>query len=624
MKLDGTGILMNTRSIVLVVLAAVWPALPAASRAAGELAKPNVVVLVTDDQGYGDLACHGNSFIRTPNFDRLYGESVRFSNFHVDSYCTPTRSALMTGRYAHRVGGWGTVCGRNMLRDGEVTMADIFRHNGYRTGHFGKWHLGTCHPYRPIDRGFDEWLGHGDGGTGCTTDFWGNDRVNDRYIRNGRWEDQPRAGYETDVFFGAAMEFIRANRQRPFFVYLATYAPHSPCSVPDPGWAAPYRGNVPPGVGYFYASIARVDENLGRLRAFLEAEGLGGNTLLIYLSDNGTAEGEKVFNAGMRGKKGSPYDGGHRVPCFLHWPAGGFDKSVTVDRLAAHLDLLPTLVDLCALRLPKPVEFDGASLRPLLTDPRAAWPDRTIVLGTPHNEVAANPPPPRRGENCSVMTDRWRLVNDRELYDITADPGQERDLASAKPQIVGELRAAYQGYWAGVSAHDEGWRGRPVVGAAEAPEVDLCAEDWYPTHGSCPWNQAAVAGGGALFGRWPVRFAVGGVYRVEVRRWPREADAPIAGVPAGVKTVDAYRADHPVNGLLYGGVPRALPVTRARLKIGEQIAEVAVGDVDKAAVFTVSVGAGPVDIEATLLGKDGKPLSGAFYVTVRGPESAGP
>jgi len=579
--------------------------------------RPNVIVLLTDDQGYGDLGCHGNPIIRTPHMDRLGRESVRFSNFHVDSYCTPTRAALMTGRYAHRVGGWGTVCGRNMLRDGEVTMADVFRHNGYRTGHFGKWHLGTNYPYRPIDRGFDQWLGHGDGGTGCTTDYWGNDRVNDHYIHNGRWEDTPRTGYESDVFFDAAMQFICADKQRPFFVYLATYAPHSPCSVADPQWAAPYRDKVPANVADFYASISRVDENLGRLRAFLQAEGLRENTLLIFLTDNGTAEGEKVFNAAMRGKKGSPYDGGHRVACFFHWPGGGFDKPVTVDRLAAHLDWLPTLVDLCALRLPQPVDFDGVSLEPLLADPSAPWPERSIVLGTPQNQVAANPTPPRYGVNCSVMTDRWRLVNDRELYDMTADPEQAHDLAAEQPQKVGELRAAYERYWASVSPRDEGWRGRPVLGSAAAAEVALCAEDWYPTVGNCPWNQAAVAGGAALFGRWPVRVAQAGTYRIEVRRWPREADAPLAGIPGGRKTVDAYLRGQPVDGLLYGGVPKALSVARVQLKIGSHAQEANVDGNDTAAVFTANLDAGPTDIEATLLDEEGKRLCGAFYVTVR-------
>lgn len=608
-------------SIVFVLAALLLTLLSAlhAADAAKPGGKPNVIIVLTDDQGYGDLSCHGNPIIKTPHLDRLHDESVRFTNFHVDSYCTPTRAALMTGRYAHRVGGWGTVCGRNMLRDDEVTAADVFRHNGYRTGHFGKWHLGTNYPYRPVDRGFDQWLGHGDGGTGCTTDFWGNDRVNDRYIHNGRWEDKPRAGYECDVFFAAAMQFIRDNKHWPFFTYLAPYNPHSPCSIPDQKWAGPYCSKKVPGA--FYATIARMDENLGRLRAFLKDEGLAENTLLIFLTDNGTAEGETVFNAGMRGKKGSPYDGGHRVPCFLHWPAGDFDKPVTVDRLTAHVDLLPTLVDLCSLKLPRPVSFDGVSLKPLLAVPRAPWPERTIVLGTPQNQVSANPTPPRYGVNCSVMTDRWRLVNDKELYDMTTDSGQRHDLAAEQPRVVGELRAAYARYWKSVSAHDEGWRGRPIIGSAPAAEVELCAEDWYPTQGNCPWNQAAVAGGAAVFGRWPVRVSQAGTYRIEVRRWPREADAPLAGLPASRKTVDAYLRNQPVDGLLYGGVPKALSVARVQLKIGAHDQEAKVEGNDKATVFTANLEAGPTDIEATLLDETGKVLCGACYVTIRKSET---
>jgi len=588
---------------------------PLAALHAADGSKPNVIIVLTDDQGYGDLSLTGNPILKTPNMDRLAREGVQFTNFHVDSYCTPTRSALMTGRYSHRVGGWGTINGRNMLRDDEVTMADVFRHNGYRTGHFGKWHLGTNYPYRPVDRGFDEWLGHGDGGTGCTTDYWSNDRVNDHYIHNGRWEDKPRPGFEGDVFFDAAMQFIRENKGQPFFTYLAVYNPHSPCSIPDSKWAEPYRGKQVP--GDFYATIARIDENLGRLRQFLKDEGLADNTLLLFLTDNGTATGEKVFNAGMRGKKGSPYEGGHRVPCFLYWPAGGFDKPLTVDRLTAHLDLLPTLVDLCALHLPKPVQFDGVSLKPLLTNPRVDWPARTLVMGAPHNHVGPNAPPPELGQACAVMTDRWRLVNDRELYDMTNDPGQQRNIAQDHPDVVNQLHVAYQKYWADVSAKDQGWRGRPILGTTNAPAVELCGEDWFTTRGSCPWNQGAVAGGAGAFGRWPVRFAEDGTYRVEVRRWPREVAAPITGIPAGAKIVDAWLDGGPVRGTLYRGAPRALPVARMELKIADQVQTAGVSDVDTVKVFTVKVAAGPADIEATLLDQAGKPLCSAYYISVR-------
>lgn len=593
--------------VCLVVTSAAGTAAPARI--------PNVIVVITDDQGYGDLSVTGNPILKTPNMDRLANEGVRLTNFHVDCFCAPTRAALMTGRYAHRVGGWGTVNGRNMLRDDEVTMADVFRHNGYRTGHFGKWHLGTNHPYRPIDRGFDEWLGKGDGGTGCTTDYWGNDRVNDHYIHNGGWEEKPRPGFEGDVFFDAAIQFIRENKARPFFTYLALYNPHNPWSLPDTKNAQSYRGKAVP--GDFFATIARIDRNLGRLRQCLSEEGLADNTALVFLTDNGTSGGDQVFNAGMRGRKGSPYDGGHRVPCFLYWPGGGLGMPAKIDRLTAHLDLLPTLVDLCALNMPKPVKFDGTSLKPLLANPRADWPERTLVMGAGGNKTGPNAPPPEIGKNCAVMTERWHLVNDAELFDMTRDPGQRRDIAKETPDVINQLRAAYEKYWADVSANDQGWRGRPVIGAKNVPQVDLCGEDWFTTKGNCPWNQAAVANGAAAFGRWPVRFAEAGNYRIEVRRWPRELEAPIAGVPTFTKETDARLEGRPVGGTLYGGKPRALPVSRVELKIADQLKTADVSDAETVKVFTIVVNAGPADIETTLLDKSGKALCSAYYVTVR-------
>ena len=217
------------------------------------------------------------------------------------------------------------------------------------------------------------------------------------------------------------------------------------------------------------------------------------------------------------------------------------------------------------------------------------------------------------------MTDRWRLVNDRELFDTTSDPGQHRDVAGEHPEVVKQLGDAYQRYWADVSKHDEGWRGRPIIGSSHAPDVELCAEDWYSTQGNCPWKHAAVASGAAVFGRWPVRFAEAGTYLVEVRRWPREADAPLAGVPASGHVADAQLDDRPVRELLYlpGGPIRALPVARVQLKVGSSVQETAVGSSDKCITFTTKVDAGPTDIEATLYDESGKALGSAFYVSVR-------
>jgi len=318
----------------------------------------------------------------------------------------------------------------------------------------------------------------------------------------------------------------------------------------------------------------------------------------------------------MRGKKGSQYDGGHRVPCFLHWPAGGLDKPVDVNRLAAHIDLLPTLVELCSLRLPRPATFDGASLRPLLQDPKADWPDRSLVLGTPRNNVASAAPP-TPWESSAVMTDRWRLVNRDELYDMPGDPGQKHNLAGQNPDVVDRLRKAYDAYWAGVSAGQENWQGRPIVGTSREDETRLCSETWTPTRGRCPWSQAAVAAGEKSFGLWPIRVSEAGSYRIEVRRWPRELDTPMGGLPAAQKTVDAYLAGKPVNGTLYSARAKALPVAKVRLKIGPKTMEANVAPEDTEKVFTAALDAGPTEIEAILLNAQGQEISGAYYVYVR-------
>jgi len=603
---------MKHTLLLTALLLAPLVALHAADASAPAGGKPNVILIMTDDQGYGDMACHGNPDVKTPEMDRLEKESVSFSNFHVDSYCTPTRSALMTGRYSHRVGGWGTVAGRNMLRDTEVTMAEVFRHNDYRTALFGKWHLGTNYPYRPIDRGFEEWLGKGDGGTGSATDYWGNDRVNDVFIHNGEQVSLP--GYETDVFFGAAKDFIKKNKQQPFFVYLAPYAVHSPESVPDVKWLQPYVGKVSSTVADFYATINNIDKNIAELREMLRQEGLDKNTILIFMTDNGSAR--NPFPAGMRGQKGSQYDGGHRVPCFIHWPDGGIKAPKTVNRLTAHLDLLPTFVDLCSLQLPKTVRFDGTSLRPLLMDAQPVWPDRTLMEGAVHNFV---PLPRPKWTKGAVMRENWRLIDGKELYDIATDPGQNVNVAAKHPKIVEELKASYESYWQDVTAETEGWLktlGRPIAGTAAQRELNLCSEDWVSD--DCPWSQAAVAQGPKKFGSWRVRVQTSGVYRLEVRRWPREADAPMSGVPAEKRTPpDAWLNGKPVTRLLYGGQPIALPVAQVRVKIGGQTLHSRVQPEDRAAVFEVPLTAGEQTIEASLLDASGADLAGAYFVYVR-------
>jgi len=392
-------------------------------RTKGAGKRPNVVLVMTDDQGYGDIHCHGNEVIVTPNLDRLHGQSVRLTNFHVDPTCSPTRSALMTGHYSTRTGVWHTIMGRSILGRHETTIADVFSGSGYKTAIFGKWHLGDNYPYRPQDRGFGEVLIHGGGGVGQGPDYWGNNYFDDTYFHNGK--EEKFKGYCTDVWFDGALKFIEANKDRPFFCYIPTNAAHSPYNVAEK-YSKPYQDKgVNRSQAAFYGMITNFDENMGRLMKRLKELGLEENTILIFMTDNGTSGG---YAGGMRGKKGS------RVPFFVRWPAGGLEGPGDVDKLSAHVDVLPTLISLCGLKKPKGVKFDGASLAPLLKGKGRRWPDRTLLVHSQRIEY------PEKWRKSAVMTQRWRLINGKELYDIQADPVQKNNIADVRSSSTSTVR----------------------------------------------------------------------------------------------------------------------------------------------------------------------------------------
>ena len=561
--------------------------------------KPNVVFVITDDQGYGDLGCHGNAVIKTPNLDSLHGESLRLTNLHVGPTCAPTRAGIMTGRYCNCTGVWHTIGGRSLLRSDEVTMADIFRAGGYRTGMFGKWHLGDNYPFRPHDRGFETALYHGGGGISQTPDYWGNDYFDDTYARNGA--NEPFKGYCTDVWFDEAMKFIEQNRAGPFFCYLPTNAPHGPYRVPGV-YSEQYRGQVPDARANFYGMIGNIDENMGRLRNKLRALGIDHNTILIFMTDNGSAEGCRLdahqfvvdgYNAGMRGKKGSEYEGGHRTPLFLHWPDGGYTVDREIDQLTANIDLLPTLIDLCQLKAPETARFHGVSLTPLFRGETEEWPDRTVVTDSQRVEH------PIKWKQSATMTQRWRLINGVELYDIPADPEQQNDIAAEHPEVVQELRGDYERWWRLVSERfDEDC---PVVVVTENEEVSvLTSHDWHGEKHA--WNQGQIRQGLACNGYWAVDVAEPGEYALELRRWPREEDKSITvGLPG--ECTDWY----------HGGT--ALPLKTACVRIGDQEVTQEINPDAKHITFTLRLEAGETRLRTFLT--DGAGLSiGAYYVYV--------
>lgn len=593
----------NTMILALAVLSTIACSLKHSNKQS-----PNVILIVTDDQGYGDLSCHGNQYIETPNMDKLYQESVRFTDFHVDPTCAPTRAALMTGKYAHRAGVWHTVSGGNHLRASEVTMADAFKASGYRTGIFGKWHLGSNYPYRPMDRGFDEWLGQGDGGTGTTDDWFDNDRVNDYYWHNG--EREQREGYAPDVFYNAAIDFITEDldKEKPFFIYLPTYLPHGPHTLPDTAWAANESPEVADYVAYFFTAIEHIDKNIGRLRKVLEESGVAENTILMFMSDNGGTAGVNLFNAGMRGRKGQVYDGGHRVPFFIHWPQGQLKHGSDVTDLTLHIDVLPSLIELCGLNLESELDFDGRSFKQQFFDPEFSLPDRTLFVETQRTYE------PKSWARTAGMTNRWRLIDNKELYDIIGDPGQANNVIEEHPEVVAEIRLAHQQYWSRVSPGDRE-PPRFIIGHPDDPEVFLTPSDWYLP--MVPWNHAQVAKGSPHAGEWQISVAEQGTYRFEVRRWPREAAAPIGGVPTfAQKTVDAWTVKGGIENLIYGSEMTALAVHSILLEVGAYKQTAQVEEDDQYIVFEVELEQGDTHVKGTMTDQARNVIGGAYYVYV--------
>ena len=442
---------------------------PVAVSAKARTKRPNIIYVITDDQGYGDIAAHGNPVVRTPNLDRMHAESVRLTEFHASPTCAPTRAALMTGRHEFRSGVTHTIHERERLALSATTLPQILKTAGYATGIFGKWHLGDEDAYQPGKRGFDRVFIHGGGGIGQSYPGSCGDAPGNTYfdpvIRSDGTFVKTK-GYCTDVFFEAALEWLDAQRKddEPFFCYVATNAPHAPYDCP-PGSDAPYVARLEAAgithekqraqIAKFYGMIENIDTNVGRLLAKLDEWGIADDTLVVFTTDNGTAAGEAVFNAGMRAKKGSPYRGGTRVPSFWRWK-GGLPAGMDMPSLVAHIDVLPTLCDIADVEIPAAVadKVEGRSFAPLLRGARIAWPDRPLVthVGRWDRGKAAE----SAYRNCRIREGQWSLVNVKnrpdswELYDIAADPGEQADVAKDHPDVVKRLAAAYDAWWQSV------------------------------------------------------------------------------------------------------------------------------------------------------------------------------
>ncbi len=548
--------------------------------------KPNIVLILTDDQGHGEIAAHGNPVIKTPHLDALHADSVRFTDFHVDPTCSPTRAALLTGRYSTRTGVWHTINGRSLMNGAELTLPEILKANGYDTAFVGKWHLGDNFPCRPDDQGYDHTCWHHGGGLGNGPDYWQNDYFDDTFVSDGQWK--PSKGYCTDAWFDEAIRYIEQPRDRPFFLSIHTNAPHEPYRVPE-AYAAPYRAaGLSETLANFYGMITCIDDNIGRFRARLQDRGLAENTLLVFLTDNGTSagwitlkSGEPYFNSGMRGWKSSAYEGGHRVPLFWHWPRGGLTGGRDVPDLTAHIDILPTVVDLLGLKKPDGPPLDGVSLAPLLRDPAATLPERSLFV---HVQRQYLPP---KWEDSAVMTPRWRLLHGRELYDLRADPGQQHDVAARFPEAVRQLRGDYETWWKSLAPALE-QTVRIGLGGGENP-MTLSSHDWLmePGERDAVWHQNHIARGDIANGPWAVNIEQAGEYEITLHRW-----APYLEKPMGV--------------------------IEARLRIGDRVLTTPLQETDTGATFRIRLEPGPAMLKTWLKRPGPERLEhGAYYVHVR-------
>lgn len=548
--------------------------------------RPNIVLIVTDDQGYGDLGATGNPHLRTPHLDGLAAQSVVFDRFFVSPVCAPTRASLLTGRYHLRTGTWGVTGGRETMRGDEVTLAEVLRANGYRTGAFGKWHNGAHVPSTPRAQGFDEFFGFRGG-------HW------NLYFDADLEHDGKRVktkGYIADVLTDEAMRFIEGHRREPFFCYLALNTPHSPLQVPDLYFDAFTAKGLNARLASVYAMVANIDANVGRLLARLDALRLRDDTIVIFLSDNGPA-GDR-YNAGMRGRKATVHEGGVRVPFFLRWPARLQPRRV--DRVAAHIDVLPTLVDLLGIAAPNGKPIDGRSLRPLLEGDAAGWTDRLLFT---HQARPEGPPNTYPG---AVRTQRHRLVNEGkgwQLFDMEADPSQKTDVAAANPEIARRLSEAYTAWFAEVS---RGAFVRPLIEVGHASEnpIELEAPDavlskvaykgsrqgyandwiagWTSTDGTIAWDIDVVRAG---------RYEVSLAYvceekdagsRIRVTAGPASAETVVKGTPIRPIHLPHRDPSEYYRSLVWSVLPagtlrlekgRTRLEVRARTKAGESVME---------------------------------------------------
>lgn len=503
--------------------------------------KPNVIVIMTDDMGYGDMGIHGNDLIQTPVLDKLAKESVEFSNFYVSPVCAPTRASLMTGRYHTRTGVYDTYSGGAIMATEEVTMAEVFAEAEYKTGLFGKWHLGDSYPFRPQDQGFAHSVWHLSGGIGQVGDvfnYYQGDRsyFDPTLYKNG--EVYKSKGYCSDVYTDEAISFVRNNLDTNFFLYLSFNAPHTPLQVPDSYYERykdleideeHFRKNGTythdmserdkEDARKVYAMVTNIDDNIGRLIKVLKKEGVYDNTIIVFLTDNGPQQYRYV--GGYRGLKGQVREGGIHVPFYLK-PTGKMKTTAGISTPAAHIDLLPTLSDLCDISIPDQLELDGVSLRNEILN-TGKIDDRSLFFEWQRSY-------PEKYRNMTVISDGYKLIGNTgsdghnpvfELYDLNKDPFESTDLSDQDKVRVNTMTQQLDGWYESImdSPHIKNSQ-RIIVGSEKERHTILNRNDAKGL--PLIWDQDGI------YVRWDLEVIDKGPYKILVHfREPLESSGEL-------------------------------------------------------------------------------------------------
>lgn len=514
-------IMFKTSKIILVLLTLTFAI--SASTIAQEFQHPNVVLIITDDQGYGDLGFTGNPHVKTPVLDNFARESIRFNQFYVSPVCAPTRASLMTGRFSLRTGVRDTYNGGAIMAPEEVTIAEMLKNAGYTTGAFGKWHLGDNYPSRPNDQGFDESLIHLSGGMGQPGDFTTFFKGDSSYFNPVLWLNGEQKGYEgycSEIFADEAVAFIEKNQEKPFFCYLSFNAPHTPLQVPqeyynmykdiDPASGFPNDGRPFPQMSEkdkedarkVYAMVTNIDDNVGKVLQKLKELKIADNTLVIFMTDNGPQQSRYV--AGMKGRKGSVYRGGIRIPFFFRLPAM-FEGNQDINTTTAHIDILPTLAELCNAEMPAERTIDGKSFLPLLKGEKTAifetrslffyWTRRYPEL---YHNIALQKGPYKLVGN----TDHNAGLKNFELYNIYDDEFELKNILSENKTLASEMKIELDQMIQEISnSHHLQNPPRIVIGSEQENPVYLNRNDAGGARGI--WTQEEV------FGFWRVKIKEG-------------------------------------------------------------------------------------------------------------------